>query len=176
MHSRFMTIAAALVGAGVLAATMAPAAQAAPTHYKPPGVPFVAPYVLASTSLGQATLYASYRCFGGNAHTHLFIAVKQGPQMNATTHTTSDFAKTFYSTNYNSDGPGLTVNCDGIPHFAAYVLEPDPYWANAGNNPPALKTGPAFVQFCLFDSTNTGENDPNGFAFNYSMRTVIAFP
>jgi hypothetical protein len=176
MRARFLSVAGVIVGAAVLAATTAPAAQAAPAHYKPPGVAFVAPYVLASTSLGQATVYASYRCFGGDAGTHLFIAVKQGPQVNATTHTSSAYAKTFYSTNYNSDGPGLSLTCDGIPHFAAFVLEPDPYWAQAGNNPPPLKFGPAFVQFCVFDSTNTGDNDPNGFAFNYSMKTVVAFP
>lgn len=176
MRSRLTVVASAVIGAALVATATASPATAAPAHYKPPVVPFVAPIVFASTSLGQATVYASYRCFGGNVGTHLFIAVKQGPKVNATTHTSSEFAKTFYSTNYNSDGPGLTVNCDGIPHFAAFVLEPDPYWAKAGDNPPPLKIGPAFVQFCLFDSTNTGENDPNGFAFNYSMRTVIAFP
>ena len=69
-----------------------------------------------------------YTCFGGNAGTHLFIGVKQGPEVNATDHTSSQYAETFYSTNWNSDGPGLSLNCNGRQQNALFVVKPDPYF------------------------------------------------
>jgi hypothetical protein len=117
-------------------------------------------------------VHAKYTCSGGSAGTHLYIGVKQGPQVNATDHTSSQYARTFYSTNWNSDGPGLSLNCDGRSHNASFVLKPDPYFQNAASA-PALGRGSAFVQFCMFDSHNTGEDDPTGFAFDYSMAKVV---
>ena len=38
---------------------------------------------------------------------------------------------------------------------------------------PLLSAGTAFVQACILDSTNQGENDPNGFGFDHSMRKVV---
>ena len=52
-------------------------------------------------------------------------------------------------------------------------MKPDPFFWNAANA-PLLSAGTAFIQVCVFDSTNTGEMDPNGFAFDYSMRKVVA--
>ena len=48
----------------------------------------------------------------------------------------------------------------------------DPFFWDAANA-PALSAGTAFVQVCVFDSTNQGEADPNGFGFDYSMRKVV---
>ena len=100
-----------------------------------------------------------YTCSGGNVGTHLFIGVKQGPEVNATDHTSSQFANTFYSTNWNSDGPGLSLDCNGRQQNATFVVKPDPFFWNAANA-PLLSAGTAFIQVCVFDSTNTGEMDP----------------
>ncbi len=169
IKARTLAIAVATVGLGVAASAAVAAAPAGADPYFPPQVLKVQNVVEAPAYTHTAIVRATYQCWGGNAHTHLFIAVKQGPRVNATTHTSSDYARTFYSTNWNSDGPGLSLNCDGQVHKRAFLLKPQPGFVQR----QVLLTGPAFVQFCLFDSTNTGENDPNGFAFDYSMRQVI---
>ena len=53
------------------------------------------------------------------------------------------------------------------------MVKPDAFFWNAANA-PLLSAGTAFVQVCIFDSTNQGENDLAGFAFDYSMRKVVA--
>jgi hypothetical protein len=173
----------AVAAAGSLAFVAAPAGASvskAPT-YTPPKVNFVMRTVIASSAgKGTAAVYASYRCSSvGQYPGHLYIGVKQGPQINATDHTSSQYAKTFYSTNWiDPDSGGLTPRCDNKEHFQKWILKPDPYWANAANNPPKLKTGPAFVQFCLYDKSvdleNTDENapPPPGFVYNYAMHPV----
>ena len=157
---------------GVAAIATAPGAAASPPTpqgtYASPVVEWISPVVHASGD--TAVVHAKYKCSGGNVGTHLFIAVKQGPLVNATDHTTSDWADTFYSTNYNSDGPGLSLFCDGRSHNVSFVLEPDPYFAFGHPDAPPLTSGQAFVQFCLFDSTG---NEETGFAFDYSMRKVV---
>jgi hypothetical protein len=161
-----------IVGLVALVATTTGMAAAKPIPpYQDPIVGWVQPTVLAHG--GTAVVHAHYTCFGGNIGTHLFIAVKQGPEVNATGHTASDFAVTFYSTNWKSDGPGLRLRCNGVAQNAKFVLRPDPYWANAGNNPPRLAAGRAFIQFCLFDSTSSEDNLDHGFAFHYSMGKVV---
>ena len=159
--------AALAIGAVGVAGATPPA-----SGYQKPVVEWVSPVVHADAAHGSAVVHAKYQCSGGNVGTHLYIGVKQGPDVNATDHTSSQYAKTFYSTNWNADGPGLSLNCDGRSHNASFVVKPDPYFWNAENAPP-LGSGPAFVQFCMFDSTNKGENDPNGFAFDYSMKKVV---
>jgi hypothetical protein len=164
---------AALLAATALTALATGSVAAAPPSgaYQPPVVNWVQPTVVAHPD-GTATVHVQYTCFGGNAHNHLFIAVKQGPEVNATDHTSSQFADTFYSTNWNSDGPGLSLDCSGRKVNALFTLKPDPFFFKAATA-PALGAGQAFVQVCVFDSTNTGESDPNGFAFDYSMRKVV---
>jgi hypothetical protein len=173
MRSRNRIIAAALVTCGLVAGATGIASAARPAAgYQPPVVEWVSPVVHAQAGSNSAVVHGKYHCSGGNVGTHLYIGVKQGPQVNATDHTSSQYAQTFYSTNWNSDGPGLRLICDGRSHNKSFVVKPDPYFWNAEHAPP-LKSGKAFVQFCLFDSTNQGENDPNGFAFDYSMRKVV---
>jgi hypothetical protein len=173
MRSRNRVIAAALATAGLIVATTATAAATAPSSsYRPPAIEWVSPVVHAIANSTSAVVHGKYHCSGGNVGTHLYIGVKQGPEVNATTHTSSQYADTFYSTNWNADGPGLQLNCDGRSHNASFVVQPDPYFWNAENAPP-LKSGRAFVQFCAFDNTNQGDDDPNGFAFDYSMRKVV---
>ena len=155
----------------IFAAPVAAAKPSAPT-YEQPVVQWVQPTIVAHAD-GTATVHTKYTCFGGNTGTHLFIGVKQGPLVNATDHTSSAWADTFYSTNWNSDGPGLSLNCNGRKQNALFVVKPDPFFAFRSPNAPLLSAGTAFVQVCVFDSTNTGETDPNGFAFDYSMRKVV---
>jgi hypothetical protein len=173
MRARNRIIAATLTAVGLVATSAATAQANKPaTSYQDPVVEWVSPVVHAIAADGSAVVHAKYQCSGGNVGTHLFIAVKQGPQVNATDHTSSQYAETFYSTNYNADGPGLSLNCDGRDHNVSFVLRPDPYFWNAANA-PALHAGEAFVQFCLFDSTSSEDNPEQGFAFDYSMRKVV---
>jgi hypothetical protein len=163
-------LAVGLAAGGVV--TVAAPAQA--EDYQPPQVFNVAPIVPASN--GTATVTATYQCFGGDGGgSHLYIGVKQGPGVNTTNHSTSASSTTFYSTNWNFDsGPGLTATCDGTVRTDSFVVMDDPFWAHVGEA-PALHTGAALVQFCLFDSTNSGEEgDETGFAWKYSMRGVLA--
>lgn len=162
-----------LAGLGLVTAASTPAVAKAQPEYSPPAVEWVSPVVHANAASGAAVVHAKYRCYGGNEGTHLYIGVKQGPEVNATDHTSSQYARTFYSTNWNADGPGLSLNCDGVSHNTSFVVKPDPYWGGAAGA-PALSTGQAFVQFCIFDSTAVGESDlSQGFAFDYSMRKVV---
>ena len=170
---RARLIGSLFAASAVLVAVVGPVAAAAPSSaYAPPVVRWVQPVVHARAD-GTATVHFKYACSGGNVGTHVYIGVKQGPEVNATDHTSSQFAKTFYSTNWNADGPGLALVCNGRTQNATFVVKPDPFFWDAANA-PALSAGQAFIQVCIFDSTNTGDTDPNGFAFDYSMRKVVA--
>jgi hypothetical protein len=169
-----LKMASALLSAAALAAIgVSPVLAAKPsTSYQPPVVSWVQPTVVANAD-GSATVHVQYTCFGGSVGTHAFIAVKQGPDVNATDHTSSQFAQTFYSTNWKADGPGNALTCDGRQQNQLFTLQPDPFFAFGHPDAPALGSGQAFVQVCVFDSTNQGENDLTGFAFDYSMRKVV---
>ncbi len=170
---RLKASAALVAAAGLIAVTAVPVFAAKPSSgYQQPVVNWVQPTVTVRDD-GTAVVHVKYTCYGGNAGTHVFIAVKQGPDVNATDHTSSQFADTFYSTNWNSDGGPNALVCDGSKQNQQFVLQPDPYFAFAKPDAPPLGNGTAFVQVCVFDSTNTGETDPNGFAFDYSMRKVV---
>ena len=142
------------------------AAPAVADEPPPPGtavVTQVVPVVVATAQ--NAVVQFHYVCSGGNQN-HLFVAVKQGPEVNTTDHSSSDFADTFYSTNWSVDqGPNALV-CDGKRHLMRAQLTPDAYFAAANPDAPALSSGPAFVQICLFDVT--------GLTTNYTMKRVIA--
>jgi hypothetical protein len=105
---------AALFAAAALGAiAVSPVAAARPTGaYQQPVVNWVQPTVIANAD-GTATVHVQYTCYGGNAGTHVYIGVKQGPQVNATTNTSSEFAQTFYSTNWNPDMGGNALTCNG---------------------------------------------------------------
>jgi hypothetical protein len=163
---------ALLAAVALVVFAAAPAAAARPSSdYHAPVVNFVQPTVVTHRD-GSATVHIQYTCSGGDAGTHVYIGVKQGPEVNATNHTSSAFARTFYSTNWNADGPGNSLTCDGTKQNQRFTVKPDPFFWNAANA-PKLSAGRAFVQVCIFDSTNTGDTDPNGFAFDYSMRSVV---
>jgi hypothetical protein len=169
-----LKVPAALLAATALAALLAaPAAAARPSSgYHQPVVNFVQPTIIGHAD-GSATVHVQYTCWGGSAGTHVYIGVKQGPEVNATDHTSSQFAETFYSTNWNSDAGVNALTCDGTRQNQFFEVQPDPFFAMAKPDAPLLSRGRAFVQVCIFDSTNTGEMDPNGFVFDYSMRKVV---
>jgi hypothetical protein len=168
MKIRSRSVAVVHATLGILGAAAVAAGPASAVDYQPPQVKWVADTVYAPAGTKTAIVRARYKCFGG-APTHLYIGVKQGPQVNATTHTSSDYARAFYSTNWNADGPGLSLDCDGEAHQQSFLLKPQPGF----DQKQQLRDGPAFVQFCIFDSTNSGaDGDLTGFAFDYSMRTV----
>jgi hypothetical protein len=165
--------AALLAAAGLVALTAAPVAAARPSSaYQQPVVNWVQPTVVVRDD-GTTVVHVKYTCYGGNAGTHVYIGVKQGPEVNATDHTSSQYAETFHSTNWNPDSGVNALVCNGRQHNQLFELRPDPYFALGHPDAPPLSGGQAFVQVCIFDSTNTGEMDPNGFAFDYSMRTVV---
>ena len=167
---------AALAVGTALALVPATSAVAAPRPaYQAPVVNKVNPVVVADpTGAVSAVVHASYTCYGGNP-THLYIGLKQGPLIDATEHTSSQFAETFFSTNWNADQGSLALNCDGKMHEQGFTLKPDDYFTNVvhGGSTPPMRAGQAFVQFCLFDSTALGEGSEQGFAFDYSMKKVV---
>ena len=170
---RLKASAALAAAAGLVALTAVPVFAARPSSgYQQPVVNFVQPTVVVQED-GTAVVHVQYTCYGGNAGTHVYIGVKQGPDVNATDHTSSQYAQTFYSTNWNPDAGVNALVCDGSKHNQRFVVQPDPYFGFAHPDAPALGDGQAFVQVCIFDSTNTGEGDMNGFAFDYSMRKVV---
>ena len=46
--------------------------------------------------------------------------------MNTTDHSSSQYAQTFYSTNWKSDSGPNALSCDEVPHTQAVVLKPQP--------------------------------------------------
>ena len=127
---------------------------------------------------GEAGVNITYTCHNDAEHpiNHLFVAVKQGPRVNTTDRSSSSFAKTFYSTNWSADAGPNALSCDGVEHSQTFLLQNDPGWANTATAPP-LRSGPAFLQICLFDTGSAfGPDGPvdGGLVFIYSMERVLA--
>ena len=160
-----------LAVAALIALSAAPVAAARPTSdYQNPVVDWVQPTVIAHAG-GWATVHAQYTCFGGNEGTHVYIGVKQGPQVNATTHTSSQYAETFYSTNWNSDSGSNALS------LRRPQAQPDVH-GEAGpvllerRERAAPVVGPGVRPVLHLRQHEHGEGDPNGFGFDYSMRQV----
>ena len=154
----------AMIGSAIATVALgAPSATAA--AYADPQVAWTGRTIHVSPDGSEAYILGKYKCYGGEAGTHLWVSVKQGPGLDAD-HTSSSDAAAWYDTNWNfseSDPDGLNVDCDGHWHVTRYTLKPE-----FGQ----LVDGTAFVQFCLFDSTGNEENFPQGFAFDYSWKPV----
>jgi hypothetical protein len=161
-------IAAVVIALGMLVASIGHANAAKPTSgYQPPIVNWMDPVVHYYAD-GSAVVHAQYTCWGGNEGTHLFIGLKQGPLVDTDAHSSSQYANTFYSTNWNADGPGLSLNCNGTKQNQLFTLYDDPYWAHAGEG-RTFTNGTALVQFCLFDSTQS----ESGAVFHYTMQKIV---
>lgn len=129
---------------------------------------------------GAVSLSIRYTCSATlSPANHLFVAVKQGPAVDTEEHSSSDYAVSFYSTNWKSDAGPNALNCDGREHTQIVVLKKQPvdFWPPSATQPP-FHTGTALVQICVFDNmTGDPETDPNayaGFAPSYTMETVHA--
>ena len=117
---------------------------------------------------GTATVLAKYRCWGGNNEaTHLWVSLKQGGGIDDFTaeelsqmEGTSQIAEAWYDTNVSGD---TALNCNGKWQVQRYTV------ARAFGT---LERGSAFLQFCLFDSTSTETNFPQGFAYEYVKADV----
>ena len=108
---------------------------------------------------------------------HLFVAVKQGPDVDTGAHSGSAYAQSYYSTNWNSDDGPNALTCDGKSRTQRIVVKPDVYWAPHHPGAPALATGTALVQICVFDNITgvNGQGEPiGGFAPSYTMERVVA--
>lgn len=166
MRTRRLGPAAALATAA-LALTAGPATAGAA-----PSVAFAGHLVAGP---GAATVKITYTCSATDSPiSHLFVAVKQGPNV-STENTSSSFADTFFSTNWKSDSGPNALQCDGVQHTQTIVLKPQPGFDAAVKR---LHAGTALVQICLFDNvtgfTEQGEPIGGGFAPSYTMETVHA--
>src|SRR3954447_8447906 len=164
MILRRLTVGGA-VAAGVVAMAAAPALAAEqPT----------AAFRSASAGPGAAAGEFTSTCHSDvSPAKHLFVAVKQGPNVSVEHSSTEDPAAnitSFYSTNWKSDAGPNAVTCDGVQHLATVVLKTDPLWAANGGAAKSLHAGAALVQICLFDN---GEEE-GGAVFDYSMQQVRA--
>jgi hypothetical protein len=163
------TLAAATLATAGLLAVAAPAANAAPSTGTEGEVLGV---VLAQGD--AATIVGRYRCFGGT-QAHLWASIKQGDDIDGTTQTSSEFADSWYDTNYNfteSNPQGLTVPCDGRFHTQRFVLERvfGTPWGGSFDG-TALESGPAWVQFCLVPSEDD-ESTASSFGEFLDVRAV----
>ena len=127
---------------------------------------------------GATTVKISYTCThtAPAAMSHLFVAVKQGPNVNTTDQSSSEFADTFYSTNWKSDRGPNRLRCDGVHHRQTIILKPQPGFQAAVRR---LHRGPALVQICVYDNVTqvdptTHEPLDGGFAMSYTMENVRA--
>ena len=151
--------ATALASAAALAAMGLPSASAA--AYADPQVAWTGMNINVAPDGSAAYINGKYKCYGGEAGTHLWVSVKQGDGLDFD-HTSSEDPAVdltaWYDTNWNFEQSesGLTVDCDGQWHVTRYELR-----QVFGE----LQDGPALVQFCLFDNSD-------GFQFDYSWKTV----
>jgi hypothetical protein len=145
-------------------------AAAAPADYSQPQVEWVQDVKATADS---ATLFAKYRCWGGNEGTHLWVSLKQGGGITGQTidqlvqeEGTSAIAAAWYDN--HPDG----VVCDGkwqIQQFTIYREHGIPGYHPA--DWASLVEGSAFLQFCLFDSQATDDLS-SGFAYLYTFEDV----
>ncbi len=153
------------VGAALAMVMIGAPSIAKQVSYADPQVAWTGKNVILSQDGSAAYVLGKYRCWGGRTGTHLWVSVKQGPNLSEPDHTGSGDADAWYDTNWNFENSeaGLTVNCNGHWHVTRYLLKPE-----FGQ----LHRGKAYVQFCLFDSTGNEENFPQGFAYDYSWKQV----
>jgi hypothetical protein len=161
--TRMATVVAMTAGVVLAPAGAALAADPLPA----PEVSWVNDNVIVTGANGdQATLLAKYRCYGGEVGTHLWASVKQGGE-DLEGEGSSARATSWYDTNYQyaNDPAGQTIACDGHWHATRFLLELEDGWQ-------PLTSGPAWVQFCVFDSSATDDNFPTGFGYSYGWKTV----
>lgn len=160
-------------GAAIATAAVAMSSGSATADVPQPSAAYAGSLVAGP---GATVVKITYTCSSAASPVnHLFVAVKQGPEVNTSDQSSSEFAQTFYSTNWKSDSGPNKLNCDGAQHTQAIVLKPQP-----GFEPsvPRLHSGPALVQICVYDNVTQfgefGEPLDGGFAPSYTMQQVHA--
>lgn len=165
---KYVKIGAALAGAASIVALSSGAASADAAQ---PSVAFAGS---VDAGPGATVVKITYTCSATvSPLNHLFVAVKQGPDVDTDEHSSSDFADTFYSTNWKSDSGPNALTCDGVEHTQAIILKPQPDFVPSV---PRLHAGPALVQLCLYDNVTgfNGYEPIGGFASSYTMEQVHA--
>jgi hypothetical protein len=154
-------------------ALIAPAEASAATTYKAPVV----------KSIGKvryhgdlATVDATYKCYGGNEGTHIWVSLKQGPQIASKTidqlvalEGTSAIAKAYYDTN-PTDQQEVYIVCNGHTQHQTFKLTRE----EGKDRLTAADKKKTFLQFCLFDSHSPqGPGaDPTSAGFAYAYEFV----
>jgi hypothetical protein len=156
-----------------LAGAALPAASASAAEMPAPEIAWVGQHVVANGS--AAYIQAKFRCYGGETGTHLWASVKQGGP-DPTAEGSGMTSDAWYDTNYQyaNDPAGQSIQCDGKWHVNRFVVKlvDQPFGSPYVSGP--LENGAAWVQFCVFDSSATDDNFPQGFASDSGWKTVIA--
>lgn len=119
-----------------------------------------------------AVVRVAYTCTADvSPMNHLFVAVKQGPDVspeNSSSEATQ--LTTFLSTNWNSDSGPNALNCDGHRHVQQIVLEAQPGFSGV-----PLEKGAVLVQICVYDNVTgfDGFEPVGGFASSYTMERAV---
>ena len=127
--------------------------------------------VVARDGGNTATVRVAYTCTADvSPANHLFVAVKQGPNVSPTSASSDETTTAFLSTNWNSDVAPNALTCDGRRHVQNIVLQPQP-----GTDYGPLTSGPALVQICVYDNVTgfDGFEPIGGFASSYTMERVV---
>lgn len=160
---------AAILAAGATVvpfAGVAGAAEAAPQ----PSASYAGGAVVSNGE--EAVVRVAYTCSATvSPANHLFVAVKQGPNVspeNSSSETTE--LTTFLSTNWNVDAGPNALNCDGKRHVQNVVLKAQPGFDGA-----PLANGPVLVQICVYDNVTgvDGYEPVGGFAASYTMERAV---
>ena len=167
IRSALVVAASAVVALGPLAGIAN--AKASSPQSTPPQPTAAYPGGAVVSNGETATVRIVYTCTAQiSSLNHLFVAVKQGPDISPSTPSSTGTTTAFLSTNWNSDAGANALVCDGKRHLQKIELE------QQGFGP--LTTGPALVQICVYDNvtgfSTTGE-PIGGFAASYTMQKVV---
>jgi hypothetical protein len=101
-----------------------------------------------------ATVDATYRCYEGNQNKHIWVSLKQGPQIAnktikqlKTMEGTSAIAKAYYDTNPTA-AKEVYIGCNGHTQHQTFKLTREP----GKDRLTRFDKKRTFLQFCLFDS------------------------
>jgi hypothetical protein len=163
-------VAALALAAG---AAVVPVSSASAADFPAPEVAWVGSHIVANGS--DAWIQAKFRCYGGETGTHLWASIKQGGD-DPTAEGSGMKSTAWYDTNYQfaNDPAGQTLDCDGRWHVQRFLVKRVDHPFGTDYVSQELAKGPAWVQFCVFDSSATDDNFPQGFAYSYDWKTVIA--
>jgi hypothetical protein len=165
-------IRSALVATTAAGATIVPGAGAAFADSAPqPSAAYPGGAVVGGDAGYTAVVRIAYTCTTdvtpGN---HLFVALKEGPNISPEQPTADNSTTAFLSTNWNTDSGPNALNCDGKRHVQQIHLQPQP-----GTVYGPLVNGPALVQICVYDNITgmNGHEPTGGYAGSYTIQRVV---